>query len=105
MAAEASTIDLLNIVLGAGGVGFVYACAKVITAWREGTWRRKDSAVADLEKWRRDADDAREWEAVQHEWWRQWAGRLEYTVTSQLGHGALPPKDPYPQRPEGETKP
>jgi hypothetical protein len=105
MADGASSVDVLNIVLGAGGVGFVYACAKVFTAWREGTWRRNDSAVADLEKWRKTADDAREWEAAQHAWWRQWAGRLEYTVTSRLGFEALPPKDQYPRRPEEEAKP
>jgi hypothetical protein len=96
---QASTIDLLNIILGAGGIGFVYAMAKVFTAWREGTWRRNDSAVADLEKWRRDANDEREWEALQHQWWRGWAGRLEYRITSRLGPEALPEKEPYPTRP------
>jgi hypothetical protein len=97
--------DILNIVLGAGGVGFLYACAKVFNSWREGTWRRNDTAVADLERWRATSDDAREWEALQHQWWRQWAGRLEYKITSTLGPEALPPKEPYPVKPEEGHKP
>lgn len=93
------TVDVLNLVLGAGGVTFFIACAKVFTAWREGTWKRNDSAVADLERWRKDSDREREWEAAQHSWWRQWAGRLEYKITSTMGYEALPPKEPYPVKP------
>lgn len=98
------TTDLLNIVLGAGGVGFLFAVAKVVTAWREGTWKRNDTAVADLERWRADANDEREWEALQHQWWRQWAGRLEYKIVSTLGHKALPEREPYPTKPVGKKE-
>jgi hypothetical protein len=99
------TIDPTSILIAlfsAGGVAFLTACYRAFRDWREGTWKRRDSAVADLEKWRRDADDAREWEALQHQWWRGRAGRLEYVILTNLGQDALPEKEPYPTRPVSE---
>lgn len=84
--------------LGAGAAGTLMAVWQIITNWRESSWRRADSAVNDLERWRRDADDAREWEAAQHQWWMERAGELEYQILTRLGPDALPPKQPYPQR-------
>lgn len=92
--------DLLNAFLGGGLVAFIAALYKVVEGWREGTWRRQDHAYADLEKWRKDADDAREWEALQHQWWRQRAGRLEWVILVNLGPEKVPPAEPYPTRPE-----
>jgi hypothetical protein len=96
--------EVLNIVLGAGGVAFLYAVGKVVKDYREGSWRRNDTAVADLEKWRRDADDAREWCESQHQWWRSWAGRLEWVILTRLGPNALPKRDEYPVKPDTNRK-
>jgi len=92
--------EWLNLILGGGFVATIGAVYKGLKEYREGSWRRKDSAVADLERWRKQSDDAREWEAVQHQWWRSWAGRLEYKITSTLGPEALPTKEPYPTHPK-----
>ena len=97
------TTDILNLLLGAGGIAFLTAVYKGIKDYREGTWKRRDGMVADLDKWREAADDAREWEAMQHQWWRDFAGRCVYVITTKLGPDALPPKEPYPVRP-GERK-
>ncbi len=101
MADAGTASDFLNALLGAGGAAFLAAAYKGIKDYREGTWRRQDGAVADLEKWRRAADDAREWEAVQHQWWRGRAGTLEHVIRTSLGAEQLPPREePYPVRPQ-----
>lgn len=100
-----SPSEILNLLLGAGGVAFIAAVYKVVKDWREGTWRRQDDAVADLERWRSAADDAREWEAVQHQWWRAWAGRLEYVILTRLGSSELPRREPYPTKPNTKEDP
>lgn len=97
--------EILNLLLGAGGVAFVAACYKVVKDYREGTWRRQDTAVADLERWRAAADDAREWAELQHQWWRYRAGRLEYVIMVNLGPDYIPPPEPYPVRPQQDSPP
>ena len=94
------TSDLLNALLGAGGVGFMAALYRGVKDYREGTWRHRDGAVADLEKWRKSSDEARQWEQIQGEYWHNWAADLEYIVRTKLGEGALPVKDPFPIRHE-----
>lgn len=92
--------EILNLLLGAGGMAFIASLYKVIKDFREGTWRRHDTAVADLERWRKSADNAREWAEVQHQWWRERAGRLEYVILTKLGASELPTKEPYPIHPK-----
>ena len=101
-----ASADLLNALLGAGGVGFVAAAYKWIKDYREGTWRRHDGAVADLEKWRksaddarRSADDARSWEAAQGHYWYNRASDLERIIRVNLGADHLPPEEPFPVQP------
>lgn len=96
--------EILNLLLGAGFAGFLTAVYRVVKDWRQGTWRRQDTAIADLEKWRRDADDAREWAEAQHQWWRQRAGRLEYVIMVNLGPDYVVPPEPYPVRPDPDRK-
>jgi hypothetical protein len=103
MATPSDTADIWNLLLGGGAVAFVTGLYKVWKDVREGTWRRQDTAIADLEKWRRDADDAREWEALQHQWWRNRAGRLEYIILTLLGPDKLPKSEPYPVRPQQDS--
>lgn len=103
--AAADSSQWINVLFGAGAAGTIGALYKGIKEFREGSWRRKDSAVADLERWRRQADDAREWEALQHQWWRDYAGRLVFVITSVLGPEKLPKKPPYPKHPaEGDEE-
>jgi hypothetical protein len=94
------TRDILLIVFSAGGAAFIAAGWKAIKEWQDGSWTRREKAISDLERWRRESDDTREWEAVQHQWWRGWAGRLEYVILQRLGESALPQRPPYPVREE-----
>lgn len=104
MSDSVNVSDLLNALLGAGGVGFIAAAYKGVKDYRKGTWQRQDGAIADLEKWRKSADDAREWEQLQGEYWHNWAGTLEHVVRTELGPEALPVKEPYPVRPPLEVR-
>ena len=92
------TGDFLNLLLGAGGAGFLAAAYKGIKDFREGSWRRQDGAVADLERWRRTADDAREWETTMGEYWHARAGDLEHIIRTGMGAEAVPPSKPLPVR-------
>src|SRR5512143_1923084 len=89
----------LDVILTAGTAAVITASYQAIKNWRESSWKHSNSAVNDLEHWRRDADDAREWEAAQHLWWQERAAELEYIITSKCGPDLLPPKRPYPERP------
>jgi hypothetical protein len=97
------TRDILLVVFSAGGIAFLTAVTHAIKEWRDGSWTRREKAISDLERWRRDSDDAREWEAIQHQWWRTWAGRLEYVILQQLGEKALPTRPAYPEKEEVVT--
>lgn len=91
--------EVINIVLGAGGVAFMTLATRFFIEWREGTWKHQDTAIDDLEKWRSDADDAREWAEIQHQWWRARAGRLEWVILVKLGPDYVPKAEPYPTKP------
>lgn len=95
----AASSGWLDILLGAGGAGTIYAAYKSIKDWRESTWKHSGTAISDLERWRRNADESREWEAAQHQWWRDRAAELEYLLITHLGTEMLPEKPPYPERP------
>lgn len=99
------TTDWITALVGAGAAGTVAALYRGIKDYREGSWRRSDSAVADLERWRQQSDDAREWEALQHLWWRDYAGRLVFIIITKLGAEELPVKEPYPEHPGKKDKP
>ena len=105
MADAITATDLLTGLLGAGGLGFVAALYKGVKDYREGTWKRRDGAVADLEKWRVSSDDARraavcdrDWEAAQGRHWFTRAGDLEHVIRVELGPERIPVEHPFPVR-------
>lgn len=94
------TIDtVLPLILGAGGAGFLAALTQAVAAWRAGTDTREARAVANLERWRDEADQrATRLQAeldAQHrrlDTWRAWAGSLEYALNTT--GVPLPPRPP-----------
>lgn len=97
----ASVNDILPIVLGAGGAGFIAALAQAWSAYRHGAEAREAKAIANLERWRdeadaraisylRDIERERRWGA----YWRSWAGALEYRMTA--AGIELPPRPMVP---------
>ena len=97
MNGEASN-QILNLILGGGAVTTIGALVKGVQAIKAGSRTNVRDAIGDLEKWREDSDDVREWEAAQHQWWRDWAWKLSYALTTRNGPESLPLKEPYPTR-------
>lgn len=84
--------DFLQLLLGAGGVAFLTAVFKAFKEWREGSWRRRDAAVADLERWRDDNDNRRRTAEDERDGWRAYAGDLEHLL--RVNGIAVPPGKP-----------
>ena len=99
--------DVLPIILGAGGAGFIAAVVQALSSWRNGVEQREGRAVANLERWRVEADDRADrrqalletqYEAVRY--WRSWAGHLEYLLEA-AGQPVPERPTPYPPAPQG----
>lgn len=97
------TSDFIKLCLGAGGAGAITAGYKALKDFRDSSGKRSDGAVADLEKWRRNSDNARErsearadYEAGMGRYWRDWAGTLEHVIRTSLPPEALPVQPPMP---------
>lgn len=91
--------EFVKYLLGGGIVVFIGAIGGAVKWMADGASRREDKAETQIKNWQRDTVDRATWEAKQHDWWRDWAGRCEYVITSRLGAEALPDKRPYPKRP------
>lgn len=95
--------EVLPLILGAGGAGFIVALVQSVEAWRNGAEAREGKAIANLERWRDEAD-ARSIRLRAHmeceqrwgNYWRGWAGTLEYLMARE--GVPLPPRPPEPSR-------
>lgn len=76
---------ILTVVLGAGGAGFVTAVVSGIRALQRGVAGRTREGIADLARWRDEANDAREKAERSRDAWRAYAARLEYAILSTGG--------------------
>lgn len=96
---DSSLTTILTLVLGAGGIGFLKFLFDGINNWRAGSSKKKSDAMQDLERWRSDANDSREWAESKEQWWRDRAGQMQYALTS---HGiAIPePTSAFPVKPQ-----
>jgi len=98
------TGTVVTALLSGGGVAAIVAGAKAVREFRQGSRKFATDAVADLERWRRDSDDAREaetaraeWEALMGRYWRNWSGTLEHAIRAGTGVD-LPVQPPLPSR-------
>jgi hypothetical protein len=104
--------DMVQLLLGAGGVAFLAAIGGAIKWIADGASRREDKVETQTRRWQRETVNRATWEAKQHDWWRERAGELEHIIRSHpaLGPSELPEKRPYPKRPrssddeESDTK-
>lgn len=85
---------LVTLLLGAGGVAFLSAMFKGITALRSGARAREREAVDDLGKWRDQIDQARHRAERDRDYWCRIANRY---AAQLIRHGIDPdPADPVP---------
>lgn len=94
--------DLLPAILGAGGAGFIAACVQAYRSFKDGAEAREARAVANLERWREGAEARAErlekkleTERRWGNYWRLWAGMLEYVIVK--AGLPLPPRPPEPR--------
>lgn len=80
---------LLTLLLGAGGAGFLSALFSGIRALQRGVASRTREGIADLARWRDEANDARERAERSRDAWRMYAAQLEYQILSS--GGTIPP--------------
>ena len=109
--ASADTGDLLTLLLGGGATATIVALFNGLKSIREGSRSRERDTIADLIQRRKESDDERdkarderdeaevraEIALNQRDYWRNWAGMLEYTIL-QIDPAKLPPK-PLPPNP------
>jgi hypothetical protein len=98
--------DLLNTILGAGGLAFLLALGQGIRWMLDRASAREDKVEKQNERWQRMMYRRMEYEAKQHDWFRDYAGRCESVIIREVGPEALPEKKPYPREPvdEDDTK-
>ena len=89
----------LAIILAPGAAGFVWALFKGIDLWRNGTSAREARAIKNITDWseRESWNKERALDAL--DYWRTYAGTLEYIVITKLGPSHLPIRPPLPPDP------
>jgi hypothetical protein len=85
--------QLLTLLLGGGCVATITALFNGIKSIREGTRTRERDTISDLIKAKDEAEKEREDALDERDYWRNWAGQLEY-VCFKNGY-TLPPKPPF----------
>lgn len=91
--------DWVQVFLGAGGLAFLGAIGAAVKWVASGVSRREDKVETQTRRWQRETVDRATWEAKQHDYWRERAGRAEHVIITRLGEDALPEARPYPRRP------
>lgn len=86
--------QLLTLLLGGGMVATVSALFSGIKSLREGARARERDTIADLISQRNEAWTDRDAALDERDYWRNWAGTLEYLALSQ--GVVVPTKPPLP---------
>lgn len=94
--------ELVNTILGAGGLAFLYAIGKAISWMLDRASAREDKVEKQNDRWQREMYRRLTFEAKQHDWWRNYGSQCESIIIRELGKDALPEKRPYPREPDDE---
>jgi hypothetical protein len=82
-AASLDVGQLLTLLLGGGAVATLTALFSGIKSLREGSKARERDTIKDLIDQRNEAWDMRDNALDARDYWRNWAGQLEYLARSQ----------------------
>ena len=100
-------VDFSQIFSVPGMVGILTALgliAGAINVYRKTSHSKEREVIWERNAGQRELRRRAEWAEIQLDWWRGWAGRLEYVVRSQLAPEQMPRREPYPIRPPEEVK-
>jgi hypothetical protein len=92
--------ELLNTILGAGGLAFLLALGQGIRWMLDRASAREDRVDKQSQDWQKTMYRRLKYEADQHDWFRDYAGRCESLIIRRLGEEELPAKKPYPREPQ-----
>lgn len=88
------TGDLLTLLLGGGAVATIGALFQGIRSIRDGARQREKDTVAELVNQRKEAWEERDRANDERDYWRNWAGTVEYYARQQGVE--LPGRPPMP---------
>jgi hypothetical protein len=94
--------DVLNILLGGGGLAFLLALGQAIRWMLDRAASREDRVEAQTKRWQRRMYNNLLYEGKMHDYYRRYASRCEEVIIRGLGETALPKKPPMPREPEDE---
>lgn len=98
------TGELLSLILGGGAVATIGAFFQGIKSLQSGARAREKETVTELVEQRKEAWEDRDYSNDLADYWRTWAGTVEYHARRQGVE--LPTRSPEPRRPqkEGDSK-
>jgi len=92
--------EFLTLLLGGGAVATIGAFFQGIKSLQSGARAREKETVTDLVTQRKEAWEDRDFAYEQLDYWRNWAGTVEFHA--RRGGVELPERPPEPKRPELE---
>jgi hypothetical protein len=94
--------DVLNILLGGGGLAFLLALGQGVRWMLDRAASREDRVESQTKKWQKRMHDNLLYEGKMHDYYRRYASRCEAVIIRELGEDALPPKAAMPREPEDD---
>jgi hypothetical protein len=89
----------LTVILAPGAAGFVWAVFKGIDLWRNGTATQEARAIKNISDYAERESYRADRNQDLLDYYRSYAGTLEWIIRVQLGPEALPLKPPLPEPP------
>lgn len=97
-----NTGEILTLLLGGGAVATIGAFFQGVKSLQSGARAREKETVTGLVKQRNEAWEDRDYSDDVANYWKQWAGTVEYEA--RRGGVELPARPPEPQRPSREEE-
>jgi hypothetical protein len=94
--------DVLNILLGGGGLAFLLALGQGVRWMLDRAASREDRVEIQTKRWQRRMYNNLQYEGKMHDYYRRHANRCEEVIIQRLGEDALPKRPPVPREPEDE---
>lgn len=89
----------LAVILAPGAAGFVWVVFKGIDLWRNGTAAQEARAIGNLEKFAERESFRADRNQDLLDYYRSWAGTLEWTIRVKLGPEQIPERPALPPPP------
>jgi hypothetical protein len=89
---------VLIAIFSVGGAGALTVIIKGLDNWRSGASAKEARAIQNLERYREEALQERDFEHTLKEYWRDRAGNAEFKIRNEWGSEHLPEIAPIPKK-------